>query len=272
MKNNRSLEAPLVRELEAVESRYWQAYYQPVPHLKTFVTPVSGALACAIPSLDVLAFNRVIGLGQQSVLSTADLEAVIHFYKKAGSTRFFVQLPPQLVDELTACTLDQAGFVHHNHWSKLQRDTSPYRVVTNPALTIERISQDNASLFGEIIGQCFDWENPQLSELLSLAVGQRGYRHYVVRLEGEPIAAGALYVEGRMAAMAFAGTLAPFRGLGAQTLLLKTRIEEARSLGAEWICAETAQHSLEKPVKSYQNMCNAGFELAYQRQNWLYRF
>ena len=134
MKNNRSLEAPLVRELEAVESRYWQAYYQPVPHLKTFVTPVSGALACAIPSLDVLAFNRVIGLGQQSVLSTADLEAVIHFYKKAGSTRFFVQLPPQLVDELIACTLEQAGFVQGRHG------------VTNIRLAIESIRSGREGL------------------------------------------------------------------------------------------------------------------------------
>ena len=267
-----SLRAPLVRELEAVESRYWQVYYQTRPTLEAYASPVAGALACAIPALDVLAFNRVIGLGQQSLLSPEDLESVIHFYKKAGSHRFFVQLPPQLVDELTACTLEQAGFVHHNNWSKLQRDTSPYHVETNPSLKVERLNRENASRFGEIIGQCFDWENPQLTDLLSSAVGQRGYTHYVVQLKGKPIAAGALFVEGAMAAMAFAGTLPGFRGQGAQTLLLKTRIDEARQLGAEWICAETAQHSYEKPVKSFENMCKADFKLAYQRQNWLYQF
>ena len=118
----------------------------------------------------------------------------------------------------------------------------------------------------------FDWEDSRLASWLSSTVGQEGYKHYIVSWNGKDIAAGALFVGGPMASMAFAGTLAPFRGKGAQTLLLKTRMQDALKSGALFITAETAQHLDFQPVNSYLNLRKVGFELAYQRQNWLFDF
>ena len=72
-----------------------------------------------------------------------------------------------------------------------------------------------------------------------------------------------------MASMAFAGTLSAFRGMGAQGLLLKKRLIDAGHAGAKYITSETAQPQPDKEVKSYKNMIKFGFEIAYQRQNWL---
>ncbi len=257
-----------LRQLEGIEAAYWQRYYQQAG----YQGQVHAAMACALPQLDALAFNRVVGLGQGKANNPEALEDIIHFYQRAGVPRFMIQLPPQLVDELTACVLESKGFVHHNNWSKLVRDTSPFETANNTSLTIEKLTPDNAAVFGEIIYDCFDWEGAFLPDFLSAPVGQKGYTHFAACYKGKPIAVAALYVEGDMEAMAFAGTRKEYRGLGAQTLLLKTRIDQARKLGARWVCAETGQHFEDKPVKSYQNMLKVGFELTYQRQNWLYTF
>ena len=258
--------------LEDIEASYWMAYYQSKNRMTTHASVISGAMACALPEFDALAYNRVIGLKQGCASNREMLKNLIQFYRMAGSQRFMIQLPPQLVYELVACTLETEGFTHHNNWSKIIRGTEPLQAKTNPELTIKRIDKQGASVFGEVIYNCFDWEHKELPTLLSSSVGREGYRHYAVHYQGQVIAVGALYAEGRGAAMAFAATRPEFRGLGAQTLLLKTRIDEARRQGAEWICSETGQHFPERPVKSYQNMIKAGFNLAYQRQNWLYTF
>lgn len=258
--------------LERIEASYWMAYYQSKARMITHASQVSCALACALPEFDALAYNRVIGLEQGCACNAEVLQQLIHFYREAGCKRFMIQLPPQRVDELVACTLEEEGFVHYNNWSKLVRNTEPLQVQTNPELSIKKIEKEQAPIFGEVIYDCFDWEHNELPGLLSSPVGHKGYTHYAVYYQNQVIAVGALFIEGKGAAMAFAATLPEYRGLGAQTLLFKARIEEARNKGVEWICAETGQHFPDRPVKSYENMIRSGFELAYQRQNWLYTF
>ena len=267
-----ALSLAFVRQLEMVESRYWLKYYSQSPLLPAVSSQIADGVACAIPDLDILAMNRVIGLGLESPITENTLQQIVRFYKQAESSRFFVQLPPQVVTGTSKHLLLENGFVHHNNWTKLYRKAELLETATNDELAIRSIGKDESDTFGQLILMSFDWQDTHLAAWLASAVGQEGYTHYIVSWRGKDIAAGALYAEGDMASMAFAGTLESFRGMGAQSLLLKTRIQRAYELGARFITAETAQHSSEKQVKSYVNIRKNGFLTAYQRQNWIYTF
>lgn len=262
----------LVQQLEQIEANYWMKYYRNGHSLPVYSSIIAGGMACAMPELDILAMNRVIGLGVTEPVTNAELDQVIHFYQQAGSKRFFVQLPPWLVSDEVQGLLLAKDFTHHNNWTKLYRTVEPVYVTTNDELVIRKINSSESDNYGQLIFMSFDWEDTRLASWLASTVGQQGYQHYIVSWRGKDIAAGALYVEGEMASMAFAGTLELFRGKGAQSLLLQTRMQDAYDLGARFITAETAEHSEERPVNSFLNIRKKGFQVAYQRQNWIYNF
>ncbi len=264
-----SLPVEFIQQLEHVESKYWMKYYGGSEIFPSYLSVISGGLACAIPDVDILAMNRVVGLGARSPVDQADLNRIINFYRNAGSSRFFIQLPAVSATEELRSLLARNGFIHYNNWIKLFRRVSHADISVNPELSIRRIDQREADLYGQLIYMSFDWQDTRLAPWLASSVGQEGYHHYIVSKGGKAIAAGALFVDGYMASMAFAGTLEPFRGLGAQSLLLKTRLEDAVSAGAQYITAETAEHREDRPVKSYLNMVRFGFETAYLRENYL---
>ncbi|MEL7003682.1 MAG: hypothetical protein AAFN93_13245 [Bacteroidota bacterium] len=270
--NSTSLSTEFVRQLEQIESRYWMKYYQADAILPAYSSIIEQGMACALPNLDILSMNRIIGLGTVTPISENTLRQIIHFYEKAGSSRFFIQLPTPIVDDKTKSLLHEHGFTHHNNWSKLYREVEPLKLITNDELSIRQVSEKEADNYGQLIFMSFDWEDTRLASWLATTVGQKGYKNYIVSWKGKDIAAGALFVEGMMASMAFAGTLEPFRGKGAQRLLLKARMQDAVEHGAQFITAETGQHKEDNPVQSYLNMKKTGFRDAYLRQNWIYRF
>ena len=77
---------------------------------------------------------------------------------------------------------------------------------------------------------------------------------------------------GKCASLAFAGTLSNYRDMGAQSLLLQTRLYAARNSGCDYIMVETGEPLNNKPVASYRNMLRFGFHEMYKRPNWIYTF
>ncbi len=262
----------LLRKLEHIEASYWMQYYNIDGPIKSYASIIDDGVACSIPEIDVLVLNRVIGFGSQTEISQATIEHVIDFYRKAGSNRFMLQLPPQLVDTELDMLLRKFNFKHHNNWTKLYRNTENIEIKQASDLTIELIDKQNADLFAQIIYMSFDWKDTRIIPWLASVVGAPGYRHYVVRKSGSAIAAGALYIDGEMGSLAFAGTLPNFRGLGAQSLLIQKRLKDAFNAGVITLTAETAEETPTKKVNSYRNMIRHGFNAAYQRQNWLFEF
>lgn len=266
------LNIEFIQQLEQIESHYWMKYYRGDTILPSYSSIMAGGMAYAVPDIEILAMNRVIGLGAISAIDDSVLRQIIHFYEDVGSSRFFIQLPPVFASTEVQNMLFHHGFTHHNNWTKLYRKVEPLRISTNEELTVRKIDKKESDSYGQLIFMSFDWEDTRLASWLAATVGQEGYRNYIVSWKGIDIAAGALFVKGKMASMAFAGTLKSFRGKGAQRLLLKTRMQDAFDMGAQFISSETAEHKAVKPVRSYLNLEKCGFETAYQRQNWIYQF
>jgi ribosomal protein S18 acetylase RimI-like enzyme len=266
------VEPELALALEETEAVYWSKYYYSDEQLPCFATIVAGAFVGSLPQVDILAMNRVIGLGMMKMVEARDIQSIINFYSKAGARRFFVQLSPYALQDDLPEMLTEAGFRLHNHWAKLMRKLEVPLPVIDSGLRIERLSgqQEKGKVYGRILFDSFDWEDVRLQRWLGKTVDQIGYRHYLAYQGDTPIAAAALHLMGKYASMAFAGTQSAYRGMGAQRALLEQRLVEAQQAGCQYIFSETAVSTVENPVQSYKNMIRLGFEEVYQRQNWIF--
>ena len=240
--------------------------------MKSYASIINRAFAGAVPDQDILALNRVIGLGIHGKISIGHINDIIRFYREAGTKRFFIQLSPHVSQQDLREMLREAGFRHHNNWVKLWRKADAPIPGFDSSLTVREISGKESGEYGHIIFSSFDWQDPRLSDWLAHTVGKSGYSHFLAFKDEKPIAAAALHIMGEYASMAFAGTLADFRRLEAQSALLKARTLKARDLGCKYIISETAIPTPEKEPESYRNMRKFGFEVAYERENWLYEF
>jgi GNAT superfamily N-acetyltransferase len=195
---------------------------------------------------DVLALNRVIGLGLAGPVEGPEIDRIVDAYATAGIPRFFVQVPPTAPASLFV-QLEERGFRHYNNWIKLVRDGSdPPEARTE--LEVRPARDSDASEFGRITSSCFDWPSA-VGEWVGDAVGRPGWRHYV----------------------AFEGSAA-HRGKGAQSALLARRIRDAVDAGCDTLVVETAEQTAEKGSPSWRNTLAFGFRQAYVRANYIKEF
>ena len=116
-------EIALQKALEQNEANYWHALYchRPDDPCGARASIIGGALAGMMTEIDMLACNRVIGLGMHRPVSEAEIDAIIETYKAAKISRFFVPLSPYAQPENIKEMLEQKGFSYYNNWTKLYR-------------------------------------------------------------------------------------------------------------------------------------------------------
>lgn len=273
--NTRSRPSPptLPRALEGVEAEVWSDLYDAatpdvVSTCGLDVTTIDGATAISASRVDVLAFNRVVGLGLDAPATPETLARIVAHYKARNVRRFFVQVSPAATPAALFEALDRSGLRHYNNWVKLYRDVaSPPEVSTD--LHIERVDAAHATAFAALIAPAFDWPGA-LRPWLARFVGRPGWRHYMAFDGKVPAATAALYTNGAYGYLGPAATHPDYRRRGAQSALIARRIRDARTLGCETLVTETAEDRAEHPAPSYRNMRRMGFEVAYVRPNYLH--
>lgn len=267
-----TIDLDFVQALEYSEVQYWKKYYRETAPLKSYASVIGGGMAFAVPALPILAMNRVIGLGFEGRIREEQLDAILNFYRQSGVKRFFIQLSPHVLDARATSTLQANGFRYYNNWTKHFRPIEKDLPSAQEGFPILELELEDAAQFGELICTCFDWNYDQMDHWLNQSIGAPGYKHYAVKVDEKIVGVGALHVEGAYASMAFAATLPAYRGLGIQQQLLQKRKEVARELGCQYLVSETAEEANGKTVTSARNMRRSGFEIAYQRQNWIFEF
>lgn len=267
----------VVRALEWCEVAAWRDLDAAAPPDVAAATSfrverVGSAVALLAPTLDVLALNRVVGLGVDEPASEAAVDAALDAAARAGVRRLFVSLvptasPPALPDWLAA-----RGLVPYNAWVRLARAVSPADApppAPPTTLRVEEIGADRAAAFGRIAAGAFGWP-AMLARWAAAAVGRAGWRHYLAYDGDEPVASGAFFLTGTEAWFGFAATVERHRGRGAQGALLARRLRDAAALGATRASLETAQPTPQRAAPSFRNVQRAGFATVYLRQNWLH--
>jgi hypothetical protein len=217
--------------------------------------------------VEVLAFNRVIGLGVQEPASEDELDQAIGRFVRAGVPRFFVQLSPAAEPAGLKGWLEARGLRFYNNWMKLYRGVEAAPQV-NTDLRIEQIGQGDADTFAAIASTCLGWPE-KVWPWIALTVGRPGWRHYIAFDGKTPAATSALYVAGRYGWLDFAATLSEYRGRGAQGAFIARRIRDAAEAGCSHLVVETAEERADHPAPSYRNIVRFGFQVAYTRPNYI---
>lgn len=263
----------LIGQLERIEIEAWSDLFaaasdQTIQECGLRLLTDNFICASIVSKMDVLALNRVIGLGMTVPATENSLMNLRAEYARYRVPRFFVQLCPAAEPALIKSWLLNNGFKHYNNWVKLYRGVEPLTPVKTD-LEIERIGKSEADSFAHILTVSFDWPRIQ-KPWIAQTVGRPGWRHYLAYDKSKPVATGAIYINGQFGWIDFASTLPGYRGRGAQGALVERRIRDAAELGCKWLTVETAEETPIRSAPSFRNMRRYGFEVAYIRPNYIY--
>jgi GNAT superfamily N-acetyltransferase len=266
-----SIAALEVAEMEAFADVYRAASPDVVAASGLLVADVADAILLAANRIDVLALNRVIGLGLRRSPSDSALADVLKALEETGSPRLFLPVAPVDGNETLGDRLERVGLRHYNNWMRLRRDLHDLSdlPVAPSQLDVRRIDRARADAFGHLVATAFDYP-PSIAPLAGQTIGRPRWHHYLAFDGREPIAAGAMYLSGEAAWFGFAATGAAYRRRGAQQALLVRRIKDAVDAGCKWVSVETAEDTVAKNAPSFRNLRRLGFEVAYRRPNYLW--
>jgi GNAT superfamily N-acetyltransferase len=228
-----------------------------------------GAMATLAWRFDVLAINRVIGLGVGSPATEPNLDTLLALYAENSPARWAVQVCPGAAPVAITEWLKRRGFRFLNNWARLYAHRSVVPdAKADPGIRIERVASRFAQRFGEICAEAFGW--PELfAPWTAGLVGRPGWHHFMA-FDGElPIGTGALLQRGDVGWLGMAATHSAHRRRGAQTALLLERMRVAREIGCEWLVVENAEDRPDRPVPSWRNLTRLGFTTSYLRPNWV---
>lgn len=232
------------------------------------VARIAGAVAGCAPGIDVLAMNRVVGLGMFEPATRAAVDACIEFYRHADVPRFFVQLCPIARPSELPGWLAARGLRHHNNWMRLYRTTAD-PPPADSAVRVVEIGRADSRTAAAIVGAAFGFP-PSLVAWVAALVGRPGWRHYLGYDGDRPIATAAMFTGGEAAWFGLAGTAPNARGRGAQRALIARRVADAAAAGCRHLVVETAEDTPEKPNPSTRNLQRCGFTVTYLRPNYIW--
>jgi GNAT superfamily N-acetyltransferase len=172
-----------------------------------------------MPHVDVLMFNRAVGIGIRRPATERDIDRIVASYRDLGVSRFLVSISPAAKPVAIASWLEARGFRRHNAWVKLHRETERMPVVATMGVRVEEIGPDRALEFGKIVQTGFSMTDVA-GEWVGLTVGRSGWRHYLALDGTKPVAAAAMHLRGSWAWFGFMATLEEARGRGAQSALI----------------------------------------------------
>lgn len=263
---------PDVERLERCEMAAWEDLYGAAPEdlarsLGLLCRRSGPLLLLGAGATDVLAANRAVGAGLEEPLSPDRLTTVREAFAGVGAPRYFFQVAPGTYSQSARVLLESHGLTHHNNWVRLQRSLDEIPDVVSRC-SVREIGPADAGAFAEIVAACFGWPLG-IGTLMASGAGRPGWKCYVAEAEGQPVATGALFVSDETAWLGGAATLPSHRGLGAQKLLVRRRLEDARALGCTLAVAETAELTPQKDAPSFRNLIRLGFIEAYLRPNYI---
>ena len=222
-----------------------------------------------MPQVDVLIFNRAVGIGIRQPATEGQIDEIVARYQGAGVPRFLIPVSPAARPATIEPWLEARGFRRHNAWVKLHRESERMPEVATAGIHVEEIGPERATEFGKIVQTGFSMTDIA-GEWVGLTVGRPGWRHYLALDGANPVAAAGMYLRGSWAWLGFMATLEEARGRGAQSALLARRITDAHAAGVRWLSVETAEDTPERDAPSFRNVIRQGFRVAYLRPNWIW--
>jgi GNAT superfamily N-acetyltransferase len=228
---------------------------------------LDGAFVQIASGLDILAYNRVVGVGLEQPATEDGIERITAAFAEAGVPRFFIQVSPAAAPDDLAERLLERGFVHYNSWVRLYRSLE---AIPEPRadVDIRPLDAAHATDFGALVALAFGWPDA-LGTIAAQALGRPGWHHFAAFVDGTLAGTGVLFTGRDLAWITFGTTHPDYRNRGIQKALIIHRMEVARTRGCRTVIVETAEQKPDRASPSYLNMIKLGFEVGYVRPNYL---
>jgi hypothetical protein len=261
------MDIQLARTVEEVEAAAYVDLLRVAPAEWNCIAEESDAGCVLIaPPADALLFNRILACGLRRPIDRSELKSLIERLRAGGAKNYGVQLAPVAADGI-AGWLAGEGLVARDRWVKVYRAAGDVAPATAD-LRIEPAGADRAELFADLTTKGFAMP-PQWRSWIAASVGLPGWHHYLAWSGEEPVAAAALFIRGDVGWLGMGSTLPSARRRGAQSALMARRLIDGAALGCKWFVTETGEETPQRPNASFRNMMRAGFQIAYQRPNFL---
>jgi hypothetical protein len=232
------------------------------------VAHITGATLLIAPSMPVILFNRVLGLGLRAPIDEGVVKQIAGTYRDAGVKQWAIQIAPNVLTSATEMLFAAHGLRRAGHWEKVYRAASS-DVQVKTDFTVRRIGVEMAKEFAEVCVAAFGM-HPSLKAGLVALVGRRGWQHCMAFDGALPVACGSLFVNGKVGWLGMGGTLPTHRRRGAQGEIMAMRVRAAHDAGCAWVITETGADTPEHPNPSFHNMLRTGFLHAYQRPEFIF--
>ncbi len=231
---------------------------------------VGHGIALNASGVPMFLLNRVFGIGILETATEKDIAELVAFYRESGVEKFGVQIAPGARPMSLSHWLIKAGFERKDNWTKFYRSLDDVDGDENE-LNVRRINATAAEPFAAIVGEAFNAPE-SLVDLVRCVIDRDGWYHYIAYADDEPVGAAAMFVRDELAWLGWAGTRKEQRRKGAQNALIAKRLRDAKAIGCKYAITETVEDTPEKQNPSAHNVLRAGFQIVYQRANFVYRF
>jgi GNAT superfamily N-acetyltransferase len=254
---------------DAIEAAAMCDLYAAAPPEMRMQSAVFGAVTALIaPTLPITFFNRVIGLGNETPATAADIERVSGLFEAAGIGSYWIHLVPSARPAELAELLQQRGFAPppRRSWAKFLRGTeAPPSPRTE--LRIREATPADAAAVANVVCTAFGMP-PSIAPWFGALVGRPKWHVLVAEDRERVVATASLFVDADMAWLGVGGTLADRRGQGAHKALIAKRIAAAVDFGCRVIATETGEPIQGEPNPSLANLRRAGFVQVCSRLNF----
>ena len=209
--------------------------------------------------------TQTFGLGMRAAVTPDSLQAIEAFFTERGADVMHEVSP--LAGVATHALLAERGYRPHELSSVLvQPLDGSLDAPSAPGLRARTTESSDRDAWIETSIQ--GWSaDPTYGDVMramaTAAFANRNMVSFFIEREGAPIATGSMAIVDDVALLAGASTIPAGRGLGAQTLLLATRLAEARRRGCTLAMMVTEPGST-----SQRNSERRGFRVAYTRTKW----
>jgi len=258
-------------ELDEIEAAAWRDLIDVAPAaLGMRSERIDGVTILLAPSLPTPLFNRAIGVGNGEPATDALIDEVIVCFTAAGVHDPWIQISAAARPRSLADWLGTRGFApaRRRAWTKVVRGReAPPMIETGFA--IRELDRAHAAPLAQILCAAHGIP-PALAPMVEALVGRRRWRAYGA-FDGDTLIGGGMLrcdERDRTAWLGLGGTLAPYRGRGAQGALMSRRIADAIAQGCATIATETSAPQEGEKNPSLSNMERCGFRAAGERTNW----
>jgi GNAT superfamily N-acetyltransferase len=209
--------------------------------------------------------TQTFGLGVFAPVTPRALDTIEKFFCDRGA--------PVCHEVSPFAGVEALDLLCRRNYRPVELSTVLYKKVEQPGrelashIQIRIAESTEVEVWADVSARGWASEHPELvvflRELGSITSIARGYQPFLAELDGQPAAAGGLFIHEGVALFAGAATAPEFRRRGLQGALLQYRTSYALEQGCDLAMMVTAPGT-----ESQRNAERKGFQVAYTRTKW----